>query len=164
MDRPFEQPRSVAAARHRSKSFGSDEAKPTGGLSSARRAISRNSSHSRATATSAIRPARAAECAMFGKLHHAAPYEGEDAQTRLGKPKRCGSRRHDHVATECEFEATAHPPTLHGRQHLFLSPICPFPMIRLPSILASAPPENRSGAFASIDSPAACRFSRRTFL
>jgi hypothetical protein len=50
--------KSVTAARHRSKSFGSDEAKPTGGPSSARRAISRNSSQSRATATSAIRPAR----------------------------------------------------------------------------------------------------------
>jgi hypothetical protein len=50
--------KSVTAARHRSKSFGSGEAKPTGGPSSARRAISRNSSQSRATATSAIRPAR----------------------------------------------------------------------------------------------------------
>src|SRR6266481_1367462 len=60
-----------------------------------------------------------------------APISRNSSHSR--KAKRCGSSRHDHVATECEFEATAHPPSLHGRRDLFLSPICPFLMIRPPS-------------------------------
>jgi len=44
----------------------------------------------------------------------------------------CGPRRHDHVATECEFEATAHPPTLPRAPTSFALPDLPFLMIRPP--------------------------------
>jgi len=74
---------------------------------------------------------------MFGKLHHAA------CRVRMPRPPRESETlriaSHDHVATECEFEATAITQPARRRHW-------------------------EGGARASIDSPAACRFSRRIFL